>query len=206
VQALPDEVFTRLSSWFADQGDEIEYESLKTKLLTLYSPSAAERARRILALPGQPLGDRSAEQIFDEINTLCRMPDIDPVTKKHRELDLKKEIWLLALPDFVRRVLDTNLPWDQLIKRADELIEANRVFPPVSIQSATTSSIDSETPAILAAIRTTTNRPDYRRSRPPPLNNLDDAGICGYHRKFGSRARTCFHGCKWDPKNGHGGR
>ena len=56
-------------------------------------------------MPSQPMGDRKPSQLWDEICTLSRLPEIDDNSQQHEEVDLKKEIWLQSLPSCVRVLL-----------------------------------------------------------------------------------------------------
>ena len=206
LESLSDSVFTRIAPWLNDQPDQLDYATLKQHLLKVYSPTTSERARRILAMPNQPLGDRKPRQVWDEINTLCRLPDTDPITGKHKEVDLKKEIWLQSLPDYVRRLLhDVDLPIDDLITKADALLEAHRssqLAPPNF--AAATSPTDIGSDDIFAARQ----HPSRRRIEysNKPLSVITESGLCGYHRQFGAKARSCVPGCQWKPKNAIAGR
>lgn len=198
LAALPDCVFTRLATWLNDQPDEISFEDLKKKLQQIYSPSTSERARRVLAMPGQALGDRTAQQVWDDITNLCRLPDVDPSTQLHKEIDLKKEIWLLSLPDHVRRIIDANLPVVDLIKRADELIEAHRTTATLPAVHATTPPDNGHDDIEVSAVSRGTTK--FRRNNLASrrsFTTINESGLCGYHQRFGSNARSCADGCRW---------
>ena len=105
LEALPEAVIRSIGPWLDQQPDEIPYDDLKKHLLKEFSPTTSERARRILLMPSQPMGDRKPSQLWDEICTLSRLPDVDDNTLKHKEVDLKKEIWLQSLPSCVRVLL-----------------------------------------------------------------------------------------------------
>ncbi|KAG1714712.1 CTD small phosphatase-like protein 2 [Nymphon striatum] len=91
LEALPESVFWRISPWLDEQPDIIPYKTLKIHLLEMYSLSPSDRARRILAMLGKPLGDRIAIEVWAEITSLCRLPHLDNSNTSHSELDLKKE-------------------------------------------------------------------------------------------------------------------
>jgi hypothetical protein len=212
LEVLPEEVFRRIAPWLEEQPSELDYDKLKAQLLTEYSPTPAERARRILALPSQPIGDRTAREIWHEISTLCRLPTTTgpPDDQKYEEVDLKKEIWLMSLPQHVRTMLqDTSGAITDLVRRADTLLEIHRTSqrqPHISTASA--ESLDSECDTCSAQPRRPgrTGTPKDRNRRPFAAS-LNHSGICSYHTKFGDAARNCLDGCKWTaPKNGPGGR
>ena len=54
LEALPETIF-RLDQ----QPDEIPYDDLKKHLLKEFFPTTSERARRLLLMPSQPIGDRT---------------------------------------------------------------------------------------------------------------------------------------------------
>ena len=107
LEALPEAVIRSIGPWLDQQPDEIPYDDLKKHLLKEFSPTTSERARRLLLMPSQPMGDRKPSQLWDEICTLSRLPDVDDKSLQHKEVDLKKEIWLQSLPRCVRVLLTT---------------------------------------------------------------------------------------------------
>ena len=122
LEALPETIFRRIGSWLDQQPEEIPYDDLKTYLLKEFSPTASERARRMLLMPSQPMGDRKP-QLWDEICTLSRLPEVDDVSKQNKEVDLKKEIWLQSLPSSVRVLLHNtdDKPMIELSSQADDI-------------------------------------------------------------------------------------
>ena len=221
LEALPESVFRRLSSWLDDQGDTIPYDDLKQQLLKEYSPLPSERARRVLEMPQQPLGDRTSRQVWNEIVSLCRLQILDPATNKYKEIDLKKEIWLATLPSNIRALLhDTDADsMENLITRADALIETHKICRPSPVPSVASAEpngaeCDDELNAIYRPpTRTTPRRTQYYTPRrgpfqaPPFQATITPAGICSYHDRFKNNAGNCMEGCKyWKPKNSQGGR
>ena len=104
LEALPETIFRRIGPWLDQQPDEIPYDDLKKHLLKEFSPTTSERARRLLLMPSQPIGDRKPSQLWDEICMLSRLPETDE-DSKNKEVDLKKEIWLQTLSSCVRVLL-----------------------------------------------------------------------------------------------------
>ena len=66
-----------IGPWLDQQPDEIPYDDLKKHLLKEFSPTTSERARRLLSLPSQPMGDRKPSHLWDEICTLSRLPEVE---------------------------------------------------------------------------------------------------------------------------------
>ena len=81
LEALPEMIFRRIGPWLDEQPDEIPYDDLKKHLLKEFSPTTSERARRLLLMPSQPIGDRKPSQLWDEICMLSRLPETDKDSK-----------------------------------------------------------------------------------------------------------------------------
>ncbi|ROT74823.1 Transposon Ty3-G Gag-Pol polyprotein [Penaeus vannamei] len=77
VAVLPKEVFHWIAPWLYSQLDDIDYDTLKQELLKEFSLSPSERVRQILNIPNTPLVDWTPKQVWQEINTLCRLPTKD---------------------------------------------------------------------------------------------------------------------------------
>ena len=139
LEALPETIFRRIGPWLDQQPDEIPYDDLKKHLLKEFSPTTSERARRLLLMPSQPIGDRKPSQLWDEICMLSRLPETDE-DSKNKEVDLKKEIWLQTLPSCVRVLLHNTdeKSMDDLSTLADEIMmsknaachDTSRCLPP----------------------------------------------------------------------------
>ena len=139
LEALPETIFRRIGPWLDQQPDEIPYDDLKKHLLKEFSPTTSERARRILLMPSQPIGDRKPSQLWDEICMLSRLPETDE-DSKNKEVDLKKKIWLQTLPSCGRVLLHNTdeKSMDDLSTLADEIMmsqnaaryDTSRCLPP----------------------------------------------------------------------------
>ena len=139
LEALPETIFRRIGPWLDQQPDEIPYDDLKKHLPKEFSPTTSERARRLLLMPSQPIGDRKPSQLWDEICMLSRLPETDE-DSKNKEVDLKKEIWLQTLPSCVRVLLHNTdeKSMDDLSTLADEIMmsqnaachDTSRCLPP----------------------------------------------------------------------------
>lgn len=219
MQALPDDVFQNITPWLDDQPDALEYETLKSYLLSRYSKSATDRAQLILRLASQPLGDQTADQAWNEIVSLSRLNEIDPITKKLKEIDLRREIFLQRLPESVRTALPEaeDDPMEDLVKRADKLLIACRAS--CQGRRPAISNIECEEVNAATAVRMK-RQAQQRRDQKPALSGknevklsaLTPSGLCGYHQRFGNEARRCAPGCAWHQlralvsKNGDAGR
>ncbi|KAK3887043.1 hypothetical protein Pcinc_008808 [Petrolisthes cinctipes] len=205
LEAIPEHFFPRVAAWLdnQDQSKDMEYESLKSYLLQEFTLTVSARAQHLLGLPQLPLGDTTAHTAWNEMQALATLPDLDPTTNKPRRVDLLRELWLQRLPPNVRSALHEadDSPMDDLIKKADNLINAARASrKPDTVYSAPTE----EFPDINAAKSTFHKRapnsqarnynPDYH------THKLQTHGLCYYHFKFGAGARKCLPGCQW-PKN-----
>ena len=232
LEALPETIFRRIGPWLDQQPDEIPYDDLKKHLLKEFSPTTSERARRLLLMPSQPIGDRKPSQLWDEICMLSRLPETDE-DSKNKEVDLKKEIWLQTLPSCVRVLLHNTdeKSMDDLSTLADEIMmsqnaachDTSRCLPPDVMYVRRTPDVRPvrRTPDVTPVRRT----PDVM---PRPAETTDDVvpvqranwyanhnqfhatlesnGLCSYHNKFGNRARKCISGCRWFSKNFTSGR
>ena len=185
LEAVPDTVFPQVSAWLDDQPDKMEYGTLKNYLQDEFTLSPSTRAQRLLQFPSQPLGDRTAHQAWNEMQALARLPDIDQVTKKHKQVDLMRELWLQTLPSHVRAALPNaeNTDMKELVRQADLLIDAANA----SHRPAAISRVSKEAPADATTARR--RRPQEQHSSPTE--------VCFYHAKFGAAARKCLPGCQW---------
>lgn len=224
LEALPENVFRRIASWLNEQPDLIPYQELKVHLLSVYSISSSERAKRILDMPGQPLGDRTATQVWDEIVSLCRLPALDIDDAKPSEIDLKKEIWLQCLPSHIRSLLHgaATSKIDHLTKKADALIDASRMSGNMPDISTVQENVLPSSAGITRSPSVSADRPQWDKSdqtpdisairpRPtesykqrPKFGKLTSSGICTYHLRFGERAKSCVDGCTWSKNVGSG--
>ena len=197
LEALPEEIFRRIGPWLDQQADEIPYEDL----LKEFSPTTSERARRLLMMPSQPIGDRKPSELWNEICALSRLPEVDEVTKQHKEVDMKKEIWLQSLPSSVRVLLHNtdDKSMDELSTLADNITTSQNAVhsPTVSNTAVRQHNIDEVMPVRQEGAHT--ERVEVRAP-------IESGRLCYYHRRFGSDARYCEKGCTWSPKNSRSGR
>ena len=200
LEALPETIFRRIGSWLDQQPEEIPYDDLKKYLLKEFSPTASERARRMLLMPSQPMGDRKPSQLWDEICTLSRLPEVDDVSKQNKEVDLKKEIWLQSLPSSVRVLLHNtdDKPMIELSSQADDITMSQNSTRHQAV-STSVSLFPSTGSDDVQLVRQDKHVKQFHATIQPD-------GVCSYHKKFGNAARNCIRGCKWAPKNSTSGR
>ena len=187
LEALPETIFRRIGPWLDQQPDEIPYDDLKKHLLTEFFPTTSERARRLLLMPSQPIGDRKPSQLWDEICMLSRLPETDE-DSKNKEVDLKKEIWLQTLPSCVRVLLHNTdeKSMDDLSTLADEIMmpqnaachDTSRCLPPDVMPVRRTPDVTPvrRTPDV-TPVRRTPDVPPVRRTpdvMPRPAETTDD--------------------------------
>ena len=211
LAALPEDVFPLISGWLTERdGADIQYDELKKHLLRKFVATPEERADKLLTLSHQPLGDQRPSIAFQEMKALTRLPAADGSTKT---LDLLRILWLLRLPDDVRRGITnfSDISEDELTKLADSLQGANRGTSSRSAMAAN----DDEVPQPLtqewtdedAAAATPsqhrrwaqapTKKPHFKQPPrgPPPRKATMD--LCFYHSRFGHDARNCRAPCSW---------
>ena len=122
LAALPEDIFPQISTWLLEKGDSsITYEETKIKLLNLYTPTAEERAERLLILSRLPLANQRPSAAYEEMRALATLPD-------KRSVDLLRVLWLLRLPDSVREAMIDfmNPDLQQLTSTADARMAATR--------------------------------------------------------------------------------
>ena len=66
------------------------------------------------------------------------MPEVDEVTKQHKEVDLKKEIWLQSLPSSVRVLLHNtdDKSMDELSTLADDITTSQNAVRSPTVSTA----------------------------------------------------------------------
>ena len=204
LEALPEAVFRRIGSWLDQQPDEIPYDDLKKHLLKEFSLTTSERARRLLQMPSQPIGDRKPSQLWDEICTLSRLPDVDDNSQQHKEVDLKKEIWLQSLPSCVRVLLhNTNeKSMADLSTLADEILMSQKAAHRPTVSTAVEQQHPEVNTDDVMPVRQFGKQTEGSQFRAI----IESDGLCSYHKKFGRAARRCVLGCKWTSKNSRSGR
>ena len=206
LEALPEAVIRSIGPWLDQQPDEIPYDDLKKHLLKEFSPTTSERARRLLLMPSQPMGDRKPSQLWDEICTLSRLPDVDDKSLQHKEVDLKKEIWLQSLPSCVRVLLHNTdeKSMTDLSTLADEILMSQNAAHRSTVSTATEQQ--QQHPEVYTDDVMPVWRVGKHTERSQFRAIIESDGLCSYHKKFGSSARRCVHGCKWTSKNSRSGR
>ena len=217
LEALPETIFRRIGPWLDQQPDEIPYDDLKKHLLKEFSPTTSERARRLLLMPSQPIGDRKLSQLLDEICMLSRLPETDE-DSKNKEVDMKKEIWLQTLPSCVRVFLHNTdeKSMDDLSTLEDEIMmsqnaachDTSRCLPPDVMYVRRTPDVTPvrRTPDVMPRPAETSDdvalvqQVNWYANHNQFHATLESNGLCSYHNKFGNRARKCISGCQWFSK------
>lgn len=200
LESIPDGIFVQISHWLDDNCGEINYDVLKKYLLGEFTLTATERAQRLLRFPQKPLGDRTARAVWNEMQSLARLPEVDPATGEHKHVDLMRELWLQTLPSAVRAALhdSDSLSVTALIRKADNLLIAGRASEHISTVAAVhhgTAIATSDRSA--NGQRQTHTFPNGNQRRPVPRAQILPNGVCTYHDRFGDSARSCLTGCRW---------
>ena len=207
ICALPSDVFGKVAPWLEEvtlESDDLNYDAVKSYLIKKFSPDVPDRAKRILELPRFGLGDLTAREKWEELQALMRLPAYDPTTQKPKRVDLEREIWLQCLPEQIRKAIPhaEELEMDALIKQAEGLMAASRASGSQHLSgSNAVSAQDAKSEPSVDVNKASRPRPPAR-----PLYVLLPSGLCGYHTKFGSKAKMCVPGCSWPPKNAPAGR
>ena len=101
LAAFPDSLFPQVAEWLDAKGtDPVTYDDLKAFLLKKFTLSPEQRARNILALINQPLGDQRPSQALAELRALARLPPT--ATGAAQTIDVLLALWLTRLPEKVR--------------------------------------------------------------------------------------------------------
>lgn len=164
-----------------------KYAALKELLLRRYSLSPAERAEKLLSLPG--LGDGSALELMESMLSLLGADDGG---------FLFIHLFLRQLPTQVRAVL-ANSPllldgdYRSLAEEADRVLLATKTFTvqtvaptsPVASVVSPPPSPEADGPSVVARIAAARRR---------------GSDFCFYHQRFGARARRCLPPCNFKPQ------
>lgn len=106
LEALLDSVFRRISSWLQEQDDKISFDKLKYYILQKFTLTSTEKAQKFFDLMKEPSGDRSSREIWDEMQSLICLTNVDIATRKPLRLNMERHIWLLTFPRSMRSLLD----------------------------------------------------------------------------------------------------
>ena len=98
LAALPEDTFPLISGWLADQGDTLQYNKLRQKILDLFVPTPETRASRLIQLSKLQIGTQRPSAAFMEMKALTRLPDSPSGTNEGQRLDLLRVLWLLQMP------------------------------------------------------------------------------------------------------------
>ena len=180
VSSLHPDVAELITDTIMPPPEEDKYKTIKARLLKEFTLTAAERAAKLLDLPG--LGDQRPSQL------LTRMLALLPADEQAKPSIVIKELFLRQLPAEVRQHL---LDKYDLDLRALAL-EADMFF------STAGARINAVRAPAATAGRTQQPPP---RSRAPPPRQLSHMDFCYFHRNFGKRARRCQSPCSYRPGN-----
>ena len=99
-----------------------------------------------------------------------------------------------------------DIPIEVLVKRANSLALADNAAAINSNgRGNRVNEIDYENETVNAVSPWRKARNTYL-NRKPTKGYLTRNGICNYHDRYGSFARSCVEGCQWIAKNGMSGR
>ena len=219
LETLPDNVFKTISGWLNNEPNEVDYERLKSTLLQKFTASPAERTQKILDMVNDTqtcsMGGKSPQESWEHLQSLLTLPQTDASTGKNMRIDLEKQLWLRTLPENIRSLLNDadETSVEVLVKRANSLALADKAAAinsngnRVNEIELKSKCVDYDNETINAV--NPWRKPRYRGenlNRKPTKGYLTQNGICNYHDRYGSFARSCVEGCKWSAKNGLSGR
>ncbi|XP_061924563.1 uncharacterized protein LOC133663866 [Entelurus aequoreus] len=153
-----------------------KYAALKNLLLQRFTLTDAERADRLLSLPG--LGDSTALDLMDSMLSLLGSEEgrfIFP------------HLFLRQLPPAARAVLanSTSLAsgdYRGLAEEADRVLLASRRFAVQSVEAPPLQTMENTDPAVVAGVATRKRR---------------EASQYFFHQRFGAKARRCVPPCSF---------
>ena len=182
VSALDQDTATRVIDMLLAPPAEDKYDALKTRLLTTFSLSDAQRAAQLLDMPG--LGDDKPSQLMDKM--LALLGD-------HTPCFLFREIFLRRLPVDIRAhiVNSTVTDFRAMALAADALWAANGA----QINAIRRGPVHDDKCTGPASSRSL--------STPSRAKRPNDSGYCYYHARFGAAARQCRPPCQF-PVSGNG--
>lgn len=173
------------------------YETLKARIISLFSESDEKKLKRLLS--GQILGDQQPSHFLRTMQNLGRNQVGDNVIRS---------LFLEQLPENVRSILAISEQQDiaKLAEQADKIVDMAR---PASI--STISSTQENTIAQLSQqieslqrefgrshLRGRSQQRNVSRKRSSSRKYNPD--YCWFHQRFGEKARKCNSPCKY-PKN-----
>lgn len=232
LQSLPEYVCNKISSFLRKNPASIDYDDLKKEILNKFSLQPSERVQKLMELLSQPLGDRTPKNVWDEMNRLLQLDEVDE-DGNFKEIDLKRELWLRHLPEPIRAALhdSATLSMEKLLTKADNLQISNRtalqqrsrstIAPIFDEQNITNSETENspnvsqdQTVAFISRNNAKTNANFKRNIRSFPVRKFETNsrrdgkaniplyrdGLCYYHYRWGSNARSCTDGCTWNNK------
>ena len=208
VAALAPDVITEVRDVILHPPADRPYDRLKEALIQRTEASEQRRLQQLLT--AEELGDRKPSQLLRHMQHL--LGDSGPAP----DSAFVRQLFLQRLPPSVRMVLasssaDLSLP--QLAEMADRILEVSHVptvapvtDPNVSEMRQLTTTLTRLVAALDATLSHSREPSDSRRqsrpsrspSRPPSRQqsrSSSPAGLCWYHRRFGSNARKCRPPC-----------
>lgn len=204
VSALDSDVLTQVADVVTNPPSAGKYETIKEKLVNVFSDSNEQRLRRLLS--EVELGDKRPSQLLTEMQHLG-----GPTFPS----ELLKTLWLQRLPDNVQSILAiSSESLEKMASMADRIAEIvqTKTFA-VSATSTTTNSdignIVRQLAQDVAELKLSRHRDTTRgqhtnprrrfrsRSRTPARSAHQFYNICWYHYKFKEGARKCQPPCNF---------
>ena len=209
VAALAPDVITEVRDVILHPPADRPYDRLKEALIQRTEASEQRRLQQLLT--AEELGDRKPSQLLRHMQHL--LGDSGPAP----DSAFVRQLFLQRLPPSVRMVLassSADLSLQQLAEMADRILEVSHVptvapvtDPNVSEMRQLTTTLTRLVAALDATLSHSRESSDSRRqsrpsrspSRPPSRQqsrSSSPAGLCWYHRRFGSNARKCRPPCQ----------
>ncbi|XP_061913652.1 uncharacterized protein LOC133656821 [Entelurus aequoreus] len=163
--------------WQSDPASWFQHiEALKNLLLRRFTLTDAERADKLLSLPG--LGDSTALDLMDSMLSLLGSEEGGFIFP---------HLFLRQLPPAARAVLANSASlasgdYRGLAEEADRVLLASRRFAVQSVEAPPLQTMENADPAVVAGVATRKRR---------------EASQCFFHQRFGAKARRCVPPCSF---------
>lgn len=186
-------ILSQVSGLIKNPGDN-PYETLKERLITIFSQS--QEKRLLTLLEETQLGDSKPSQLLRIMQNLAG-------DNAHNQVI--KTVWMRALPQRVRAILAalTTDDIDQMATVADKIMETDDPSPSIAASTSASHEISKLICEIqdfkteMSKLRSEVRNKDRSRSRSRSKTPQGRKPLCFYHARFKQRAHKCQSPCGW---------
>ncbi|CAI6367886.1 unnamed protein product [Macrosiphum euphorbiae] len=208
VGAVDTEILSQVSDIIQKPPDTDRYNTLKNRLIELFTDSQESKLRRLLG--DMRLGDKRPSMLLNEMQRLGGMAC---------STQLLKTLWLQQLPVTTQSCLTMSTGTiEELARLADKISEIDQQRMIVNTVSESTTEILKTLVKEVNELKVAANRNDNRsrslstsktsRSRSVSRARygkwrMGENGYCFYHDNFGKKARKCVDPCEYTISKGN---